>query len=413
MQRNRKRSGIRRIVRYVAALAIVGALGFFAMLVPISIERNSELTLPLPSGPYAVSREISVWVDNAHPDPVGPPGAKRELVIWIWYPAEAERPANGTGSYLPMWLQADAAAVEPPAPIRWFTRDLMNVRTHSTPDAPVSRRRPSYPILMLRGGASAPVMNYTTLAEDLASHGYVVVGFDAPYRTSVVVPPDGRVLRRTTENNPELCEGRSDEEPCANRLLAAWTEDMKFVLDWFVQRNIADSASKFYSRLDTEHVGVFGHSFGGAAAALFCQQDARCQAGIDIDGAPHGPVIQAGIQRPFMFLLSDHGNTSDPESARIMGNIQSIYDRLPPQARHRVAIRGANHFLFSDDGALLKSQIVMRPLRALGILGIEGRRQLAVTAYCLHTFFDAYLKGAAGSLPNIANPAYPEIQPLD
>jgi hypothetical protein len=35
----------------------------------------------------------------------------------------------------------------------------------------------------MRGGASAPVANYSTLAEDLASHGFVVVGFDAPYRT--------------------------------------------------------------------------------------------------------------------------------------------------------------------------------------------------------------------------------------
>jgi hypothetical protein len=31
-----------------------------------------------------------------------------------------------------------------------------------------------------RAGASAGVVGYSTLAEDLASHGYVVVGFDAP-----------------------------------------------------------------------------------------------------------------------------------------------------------------------------------------------------------------------------------------
>jgi len=49
------------------------------------------------------------------------------------------------------------------------------------------------------------VLAYSTLAEDLASHGYVVVGFDAPYRTGVVVFPDGRVIRETPENNPELC----------------------------------------------------------------------------------------------------------------------------------------------------------------------------------------------------------------
>ena len=72
-------------------------------------------------------------------------------------------------------------------------------------------------------------------------------------------------------------------------------------------------------------------------------------------------------------------------------------------------IRGANHFLFSDDGALLKSHMVLRMLRKLGILGIDGRRQLAVTRYCVHTFFDAYLKEPTVSPLNISSPLYPEI----
>ena len=76
-------------------------------------------------------------------------------------------------------------------------------------------------------------------------------------------------------------------------------------------------------------------------------------------------------------------------------------------------IRGANHFLFSDDGALLKSQIVLGTLRMLGILGIDGRRQLAVTTYCVHSFFDAHLKGQSVSRLKISSPLYPEITVLD
>jgi len=114
-----------------------------------------------------------------------------------------------------------------------------------------------------------------------------------------------------------------------------------------------------------------------------------------------------------MFLLSDHGRESDPESLQIMANIQSIYDRLPAGGRLRIEIHGANHFLFSDDGALLKSPIVLRTLRALGVVGIDGRRQLAVTVYCVRSFFDAYLKGTSVSRLNISSPLYPEIQVLD
>jgi predicted dienelactone hydrolase len=159
-------------------------------------------------------------------------------------------------------------------------------------------------------------------------------------------------------------------------------------------------------------VGVFGHSFGGATAAQFCHEDSRCKAGIDMDGQPFGSVIQAGLHQPFMFLMADHSRESDPESHQIMANIQSIYDRVPADGRLHVTIRGANHFLFSDDGALLKSRIAMRVLRALGVVGIDGRRQLAVTAYCIHSFFDAYLKGASVSPLKISSPLYPEIQVL-
>ena len=150
-------------------------------------------------------------------------------------------------------------------------------------------------------------MNYSTLAEDLASHGYVVVGFDAPYRTGMVVFPDGRVITRTPENNPELCVG-PERARCINKLLAAWTADIGFVLDRLEQLSASGRSGRFTGRLDMTRVGVFGHSFGGAQAAQFCEDDSRCKAGIDIDGAPFGTVVQAEIRQPFMFLLSDHSH---------------------------------------------------------------------------------------------------------
>ena len=266
----------------------------------------------------------------------------------------------------------------------------------------------------MRAGASAEVLNYSTLAEDLASHGYVVVGFDAPYRTGRVVFPDGRVMRRTPKNNPELCLGRgqADQERCVNRILTAWTADIAFVLDRLERLNSSDSSDRFTGRLDMARVGVFGHSLGGATAAQFCHDDSRCKAGIDVDGAPHGSVVQAGIRQPFMFLLSDHSHESDPDSRQIEADIQSIYDRLPPNGRLHITIRGANHFMFSDDGALLKSRIVRGALRMLGMLGIDGRRQLAITEYCVRSFFDAYLKGTSLSRLKLSSPLYPEIREL-
>jgi predicted dienelactone hydrolase len=241
------------------------------------------------------------------------------------------------------------------------------------------------------------------------------VGFDAPYRTSVVVFPDGRVMRRTPENNPELCEAQEQAQrsACVRKVLTAWTTDIAFVLDRLAELNTSDPTGRFKGHLDMTRVGVFGHSFGGATAAQFCHDDSRCKAAIDVDGQPFGSVVQEGLHQPFMFLMSDHSREMDPEGVQIMANIQSIYNRLPEDRRLRVTIRGANHFLFSDDGALLKSHMVMRTLRALGVVGIDGRRQLAVTTYCVDSFFEAYLKGPAVSRLNISSPLYPELQVLE
>ena len=395
-------------------MAAAGVVGIAALLGTLWLERKTETTLPAPTGSFAVGRAIYDWTDDAKLDTLAPvPGTKRELLVWIWYPS-ATGQSVAIDDYVPGQMRAAAGPAG--GPLGLLTRDVSKVHGHSTRNSDVSPQQRSYPVVIMRAGASAEVWKYSTLAEDLASHGYVVVGFDAPYRTFAVVFPDGRVMRRTPENNPELCLelGAPERARCVNKLLAAWTGDVAFVLDRLERLNTSDASGKFTGRLDMTRVGVFGHSFGGATAAQFCHEDSRCKAGIDVDGSLHGSVIQTGIHQPFMFLLSGRGDfSSDAEIRQIQADIQSVYDRLPLDGRLRIVIRGANHFLFSDDGALLKSHIVLRTLRMLGIVGIDGGRQLAVTAYCVHSFFDAYLKGASVSQLKFSSPLYSEIQVLE
>jgi predicted dienelactone hydrolase len=407
----------RRIFQGVGIMAALGIVAVGVLLVSLRLEHTIDVTLPAPTGPFTVGRAMYAWVDDtstrAQQDTLAPdPAAKRELLAWIWYPAAG--PSAPTDDYLPPAWRAEIVRDRGTLLSNFLTRDLAKVHGHSARNPDVSPQQPSYPVVILRGGASAEVANYTTLAEDLASHGYVVVGFDAPYRTLEVVFPDGRVMRRLPANNPELCaeQPQAQQGSCMSKLLAAWTADIGFALDQ-LQRMNADASGKFTGRLDMTRVGVFGHSFGGAQAAQFCHDDARCKAGIDLDGQPFGSVVQEGIPHPFLFVLSDQANTSDPVSRQILANIQSIYDRLPRDGRLRIAIRGAYHFGFSDDGALLKSHIILGTLRKLGILGIDGRRQLEVTSFCVRTFFDAYLKGLGGAPLKLASPAYPEIQVIE
>src|SRR5260370_32930620 len=93
-------------------------------------------------------------------------------------------------------------------------------------------------------GADAAVPTYPIIAEDPARQGYIVAGFDAPYRTGLVVFPDGRVMRRTEQNNPEICvvPDRAQMERCLSRVMTAWTGDIAFVLSGLARLNAPDTS---------------------------------------------------------------------------------------------------------------------------------------------------------------------------
>lgn len=396
------------VIKTIFAAGLLLVVGAAVMLGLLWLDHERETILPRPTGPFGVGRTIYAWNDS-QPDPRAPqPGTKREILAWIWYPAAPRQPSPTVDDYLPGPWRTALERQSGVLLTRFLTRDLSRVRTHSIPDADISSERRSYPVVLMRAGLAALTTDYTTLAEDLASHGYVVVGFDAPYRSFVVVFPDGRVIARAPQNNADLVIG-SEQERLANKLVRAWISDMSFALDQLERLNTSDPSRKFRGRLDMERVGVFGHSLGGAEALQFCHDDSRCKAGIDVDGAPLGSVVEEGLKQPFMFLLGDHKSEPDGETRRVWANIHSIYDRLPDDRRLLIMTRGASHYMFSDNGAMLKSPVAMRLMRNLGIVRLDGRRQIAVTAHYISTFFDVYLRGAPPSqLHNRAG--YPEIE---
>ena len=355
----------RRIFKGLVTMAVRGIALIGILLTALWLEHRTEATLPTPTGPFVVGRTVYAWVDRKAQDALAPaPGNQRELLVWVWYPAEADAVLD---DYLPAFVRTPARPDRGPLilrPLTWvfglLTRDLSKVHGPSLRNAAVSPRRPSYPVVIMRGGASREVVAYSTLAEDLASHGYVVVGLDAPYRTGEVVFPDGRVIERSPGNNPELFSGEALEHLAA-KLVDAWSVDMSFVLDQLERLNASDPTGRFVGRLNIQRVGAFGHSLGGAEALQFCHDDSRCKASLDLDGAHWGSVVREGLAQPVMFLMSDHRGESDPEGARMTANFRSIFGRSGEGRRLQIMIRGANHYLFSDD-AILKSHIVLRTL---------------------------------------------------
>lgn len=392
----------RSLKRTLILIGISTLTGFALLLSWLWVDHHQDTTLLAPTGQFAVGRITYDWRDANQQELLAPhAGIPREIFAWIWYPASAQTSAKPVDYFPRRWRNALNQQRG------WFLtnflwRDFSRVHAHSREAPPLEPSQRSYPVLFMRAGAAAEIAGYSSLAEDLASHGYVVVGFDAPYRSTMVVFPDGRSVARTSQNNADLLSGNQQKQ-LGIELVRAWSSDMGFALDQMKQLDASDPSDRFKGRLDLTRVGVFGHSLGGATALQFCHDDTRCIAGADVDGAPLGPVIKDGVKQPFLFLLSDHSREPKSETAPVLADLHSIYERSSADRRLWIGLKGAGHYGFTD--------LPILPLHIahfLKIVPMSNKRQIEITRDCLRTFFDVYLRGAqASGLSSLST--YPEV----
>ena len=82
---DRKPSGfakrlVKRTLKSLAALALLAVVALMMLFGLLWREHKTEITLPAPTGHFAVGRTTYTWVNNAETDELSPtPGAKREV----------------------------------------------------------------------------------------------------------------------------------------------------------------------------------------------------------------------------------------------------------------------------------------------------------------------------------------------
>src|SRR6267154_711801 len=144
----------RRIFKGFAVLTMLGVLGIAALLASLWLEHRTEVTLPTPTGAFAVGRVLYDWADQDTSDTLAPgPGNKRELLVWIWYPAVAG-PSATIDDYLPAPMRTAVQRQSGVLLTEFLTRDLSKVHPHSLRNPDLSPQQRSYPVVMMRAGAS-------------------------------------------------------------------------------------------------------------------------------------------------------------------------------------------------------------------------------------------------------------------
>jgi dienelactone hydrolase len=383
---------LRRGLLGLAALISVFLLVLLAMFGYLQIESRQTVTLPAPTGPYQVGRTIYEWTDQARPDPFSPQGqSPRELSVWAWYPARSPRGARHA-AYLPsVWQRA------------FQGDDFMHTRadavtTHSWEDVPVANAEDPFSVLVFMPGFGRVAADYTTLAEDLASQGYVVFAINPTYLSDEVVLGHGRVVPANAQVAETIDNARA-REPVGARVTEVEAADLRFTLD---QAQVLDRASggRFAGRLDTSRIGFFGHSIGGSSATRACELDPRCMGAVNLDGAVFGPVVTEGIHKPYLFLGEDPSLSATPKA-----ELQGVVRGAATGEAHLLTMSGAGHMNFSDMGVMYRF-----PPDQLGLIGpIAGVRALTIAAAYLSAFFGSRLRGP--SSPHLSDPSpYAEIR---
>lgn len=271
------------------------------------------------------------------------------------------------------------------------------IQTNSHTGAPINSSGDTQLILFSTGYGVSRTL-YTALAEDLASHGYLVVTIDHPYDAAVVEFPDGSLV--FIDLTADM-----DDPVTLSKFLDLRVKDTLFTLD-LLQSNLTKSIPGVRTRLRIRETGMFGHSLGGATAAEVMLNDRRIRGGVNLDGSMQGQVAAKGLKKPFLLMgVPSHNLTSDPTWTSFWAQLRGW--------RRSLVLANSEHFTYSDlppvveslGGANSDLTKVMEPL--LGKIGGVRANQLE-RAYIL-AFFDFVLKGESDCLFDGSSPLYPEI----
>ncbi|MFH9087794.1 alpha/beta hydrolase family protein [Streptomyces sp. NPDC017673] len=374
-----------------------------------------RLRLPAPSGPFPVGTISLRLVDTSRPDPWMTSQPYRELMIGIRYPARAVAAYPTAPQMLP-GEAAGFAALNNFSGVPGDEVDWSATRTHAHEGAPADRDGGPYPVVCYSPGAGDPRSLGTTLCDDLASRGYVVVTLDHTYDATAVQFPGGRV--ESTVLPAEFAKAYPDLDRITallQKALAVRVADTRFVLD------ALPSALPRYLRgtVDLDRVGMFGQSAGGFTALQAMHDDPRIAAAADLDGVLAyvqedstpgnlSTVAANGLDRPFL-LIGKEGND--------LGTVPS-WDSLWRHSHgwHRgLTLQGAGHATYTDAEAVIP-QIAHRlglPRKTVveNIGTIAPRRAISAQRTYLAAFFDRWLRGRddQGLFDGLSD-RYPEVR---
>ena len=239
----------------------------------------------VPSGPYPVGVTDRTITDATRHNRYRI-STNSSIPITIWYPANRQ-PGQWPAARDPKSLARDPRALD------GIIDRVPYLQSYSVRNAPFAAGLVGRPLVFWSHGYQDYRNDGQEWAENLASHGYVVVGVDHP-DASFVVYPDGLYLYTDVADTT----GRAQSP----QQLQSRVRDFVVVLDEMTRGNLNDEV--FAGRLNVQNAAAMGWSYGGGTVAEFCRIDSRCKAAVVLEGYFENAdtLLATGLAKPVLSM---------------------------------------------------------------------------------------------------------------
>tara|TARA_R110002096_G_scaffold200639_3_gene384638 strand:+ start:12654 stop:13610 length:957 start_codon:yes stop_codon:yes gene_type:complete len=253
------------------------------------------------------------------------------------------------------------------------------------------------PIVLFSHGLGGSRNNNAFLGNEWAKHGYTAVFMQH-------AGSDEKVWK-SAERSQRMAAMKSaaNLESSLNRFV-----DVPFVIDQLERWN-EEEGHRLFRKLDLEHIGLSGHSFGAITSqALMGQKfpldynfaDDRIDAFILMSpstGKGITPAEAFGQVRSPVLCLTGTKDTSAIQANMPAESRRDVYRAMPEGDKFQLVFQDANHFAFSDTSFFKENRIPHH----------HSAIQLVTTQ-----FWNAYLKGDTEAKAGLQSEAFREAANL-
>jgi pimeloyl-ACP methyl ester carboxylesterase len=272
----------------------------------------TSIELPPPTGRHSVGTKIYNWVDDARHEMASKnPRELRQVIVQVWYPSEDQ--SGPVAPYVPML--SSYRRVWQASEVDVARRTLTHSRLNTKPIPSVQ-----VPIVLLSHGWEGTRSEYTSLAEDLGSHGYAVFGVDHPCMGRIALP------------NGEVTEATENQFHSPTEIVAYYAADLEFVIRRIAELNRADPEKIFLGKFDMTRIAAIGHSSGFVAASGACRQDSRIRACVNIDAPGFRASDLVGLDQPLLWIRLEKASSVPARYLKTAADV--VYELRIEHANH-------------------------------------------------------------------------------